>query len=84
MKKIFFVIVVFFLFICSLMIHAREQEPEWVRVLQLSTYGNQVGQLVTANKNYGSLLLNPGVADLQKFKWIVLVIPFLSVAALNY
>ena len=32
--------------------NAQEQEPEWIRVLQLNTYANQIGQVVTSDGDY--------------------------------
>jgi len=52
MKKLLLIITALHLCITFQFSNAQEQEPEWARVLQLSTYGNQVGQLVTADENY--------------------------------
>jgi len=53
MKKLIFAFNVLLLltFTCQAN-NAQEQEPEWIRVLQLNTYASQIGQVVTSDGDY--------------------------------
>lgn len=52
MKKILFAFMSSLLIISGLICNAQETEPEWSRILQLNTYGNQTGRVVTSDNEF--------------------------------